>query len=281
MSAFEQVVVGLDVEQQDADRVLARACELAETDRIEAVHACSEFHHQHFEYPVGSFQNSEQLDEAIRRQALGYLDRVCTPCGVDRRQVLDGRPATALHEYARNRADLVVVGSHGHNGARALFGSTSNAVLHGTPCDVLAVHVNGDGATSPTRSYRRILAAVNLTDESFEVMEHASRVSGHCGAELALCTVSHVGGDDVDERLAHLADAFGLDDDMIYPLSGNPVTEIHALASELDADLVVVGTHGKHGLQLLAGSTANAILHGATCDILAVRLTGNERQGAR
>lgn len=280
MSAFEQVVVGLDVEQHDADRVLARACELADTDHIEAVHACSQFHHQHFEYPIGSFQNSEQLDDAIRRQALGYLDRVCAPCGVSRRQVLDGRPATALHDHARNRADLVVVGSHGHNGARALFGSTSNAVLHGTPCDVLAVHINGSAhaarADAPaTHAYRRILAAVNLTDESFEVMEHASRVACHCSAELALCTVSHVGDEEVDERLAHLADAFGLDDDMIYPLSGNPVTEIHTLATELDADLVVVGTHGKHGLQLLAGSTANAILHGATCDILAVRLTGN------
>jgi len=35
---------------------------------------------------------------------------------------------------------------------------------------------------------------------------------------------------------------------------------------------IVVGSHGRHGLALLLGSTANDILHGAPCDVLAVRL---------
>ena len=38
------------------------------------------------------------------------------------------------------------------------------------------------------------------------------------------------------------------------------------------ADLIVVGSHGRHGLALLLGSTANGVLHGATCDVLAVRV---------
>jgi len=38
------------------------------------------------------------------------------------------------------------------------------------------------------------------------------------------------------------------------------------------ADLIVVGSHGRHGLSLLLGSTANAVLHGAPCDVLAVRI---------
>lgn len=43
-------------------------------------------------------------------------------------------------------------------------------------------------------------------------------------------------------------------------------------AEKLNADLIVIGSHGRHGLRLLLGSTANAILHGAKCDVLAVRL---------
>ena len=35
---------------------------------------------------------------------------------------------------------------------------------------------------------------------------------------------------------------------------------------------LVVGSHGRHGLALLLGSTANAVLHGAPCDVLAVRI---------
>jgi universal stress protein A len=53
---------------------------------------------------------------------------------------------------------------------------------------------------------------------------------------------------------------------------GQPRQEIHRLAEEQDCDLIIVGSHGRHGLALLLGSTANDVLHGAPCDVLAVRL---------
>jgi len=40
----------------------------------------------------------------------------------------------------------------------------------------------------------------------------------------------------------------------------------------------VVGSHGRHGLALLLGSTANGVLHGASCDVLAVRVGNNEHK---
>ena len=43
-------------------------------------------------------------------------------------------------------------------------------------------------------------------------------------------------------------------------------------AKKHDTDLVIVGSHGRHGVRLLLGSTANAVLHGAECDVLAVRV---------
>lgn len=43
-------------------------------------------------------------------------------------------------------------------------------------------------------------------------------------------------------------------------------------AQRVEADLIVLGSHGRHGLRLLLGSTANGVLHGAKCDVLAVRL---------
>ena len=46
-------------------------------------------------------------------------------------------------------------------------------------------------------------------------------------------------------------------------------------AENLQADLIVVGSHGRHGIRLLLGSTANAVLHGAKCDVLAVRIPDN------
>ena len=48
--------------------------------------------------------------------------------------------------------------------------------------------------------------------------------------------------------------------------------ELDAKAEELGADLIVIGSHGRRGLALLVGSTANGVLHGAVTDVLAVRV---------
>ncbi len=43
-------------------------------------------------------------------------------------------------------------------------------------------------------------------------------------------------------------------------------------AKEQNVDLIVIGSHGRHGLERLLGSTANAVLHAAPCDVLAVHI---------
>jgi universal stress protein A len=48
---------------------------------------------------------------------------------------------------------------------------------------------------------------------------------------------------------------------------------MHSMAKDQDIDLIVVGSHGRHGLALIFGSTSNSVLHGATCDVLAVRIS--------
>jgi universal stress protein A len=57
---------------------------------------------------------------------------------------------------------------------------------------------------------------------------------------------------------------------------GKPSTEIHRAVGEFGIDLIVMGTHGRSGLQLLLGSTANSVLHGVKCDVLAVRVNGDD-----
>ncbi|HMJ56058.1 MAG TPA: universal stress protein [Polyangiaceae bacterium] len=53
---------------------------------------------------------------------------------------------------------------------------------------------------------------------------------------------------------------------------GNPAREIVQLASDLSADLIVVGTHGRTGMRkLLLGSVAQNILTNASCPVLVVK----------
>lgn len=58
----------------------------------------------------------------------------------------------------------------------------------------------------------------------------------------------------------------------IHVKPGSLKAEIFSPAEDIDADLIVLGTHGQHGIALLLGSSAASVLHGTPCDILAVRV---------
>ncbi|MDA1073882.1 MAG: universal stress protein, partial [Proteobacteria bacterium] len=77
-------------------------------------------------------------------------------------------------------------------------------------------------------------------------------------------------------QLAEYAAEFDIARADVVVRVGAPGYEIRAAAEELGADLIVIGTHGKHGLGLLLGSTANSVLHGVPCDTLAVRVKADD-----
>lgn len=73
-------------------------------------------------------------------------------------------------------------------------------------------------------------------------------------------------------RLDKLAEKLGVDEQHRWLETGSPQQEIISVAEQNNIDLIVVGSHGRHGLALLLGSTADGVLHHAPCDVLAVRL---------
>jgi universal stress protein A len=74
------------------------------------------------------------------------------------------------------------------------------------------------------------------------------------------------------QRLQELGEKLGVDQSECFVLQGSTRQEILHLAKERNVDLIVIGSHGRQGIQRLLGSTANAVLHGAPCDVLAVRI---------
>jgi len=144
-------------------------------------------------------------------------------------------------------------------------------------------------------AYKKILAAVDLTDEAEQVLAQAQETTQQNGAELSLIVVVKpitqvYSGFDVaalsadaamiesdavrhaQRRLAEHAKTFGIPDKRTHVARGNPAREIREMAAELGADLIVLGTHGRHGLGVLLGSTASGVLHGCPCDVLTVRI---------
>ncbi len=53
---------------------------------------------------------------------------------------------------------------------------------------------------------------------------------------------------------------------------GTPKYEICRYARDHGIDLIVMGAHGRHGIGLLLGSTANGVLHDMPCDVMAVKI---------
>ena len=76
-----------------------------------------------------------------------------------------------------------------------------------------------------------------------------------------------------EQRLGELAARLHTPECPCIVVQGNTRHEILRVAEENQVDLIVLGSHGREGIQLLLGSTANAVLHGAPCDVLAVRVT--------
>ncbi|WP_027910353.1 universal stress protein [Pseudomonas sp. URMO17WK12:I4] len=141
-------------------------------------------------------------------------------------------------------------------------------------------------------SYQHILVAVDLTEECDPVMKRAQALANSTQAKLSVVHIvepmAMAFGGDVPMDLSMLQqqqfeqakerlDAFAVKYPQLSAESrhlayGQPRQEIHRLAAEQHCDLIIVGSHGRHGLALLLGSTANDVLHGAPCDVLAVSL---------
>jgi len=140
--------------------------------------------------------------------------------------------------------------------------------------------------------YQHILIAVDLAEECHPVAERALAIATSSNARVSLVHVVEpmamaFGGDvpmdlsmlqqqqfeQAREQLQSFAGRYPqLGNEQRHLAYGQPRQEIHRLAEEQGCDLIVVGSHGRHGLALLLGSTANDVLHGAPCDVLAVRL---------
>lgn len=141
--------------------------------------------------------------------------------------------------------------------------------------------------------YKKILIAVDLSDDSPYVVDKALAIA-KAGAELHMVHVMEpiavgyaveVTSIDVEglhaEASKHARNALlemggnlGIPPHRLHHVLGQPAREIRELAKELDADLIVMGGHGKHGLDLLFGSTSSGVTHGVSCDLLIVRIPG-------
>lgn len=143
-------------------------------------------------------------------------------------------------------------------------------------------------------TYQHLLVAIDFSPAADAVMKRALEVMTRNKARLTLLHVVEylppmdiayepvlAASWQVDEKemlaqarssLEKLAAQLKLDKVNLEVSIGSPKLEICQYARDHGCDLVILGSHGRHGLKLLLGSTANGVLHDMPCDVLAVKV---------
>lgn len=137
--------------------------------------------------------------------------------------------------------------------------------------------------------YKKVLFATDFDEVGISAAHKAKKIADENKAELILVHVvepipayAYPGfagfaevevsiREQAEKELNALANRLGVDAKHRLLEFGSTKNEVLRVAEAHKVDLIVTGSHGKHGLALLLGSTANAILHGAECDVLIVR----------
>jgi nucleotide-binding universal stress UspA family protein len=128
---------------------------------------------------------------------------------------------------------------------------------------------------------QQILYATDFSSYSNQAYFHAVALAENHGASLTILFVlpSNWSGEDGEDR-----DYWRQQLEQIRPLDpgirvrhvlldGEPAAEIVRYAQEMNMDLIVMGTHGRTGLErLLMGSVAEKVMRQATCSVLVVKL---------
>lgn len=207
--------------------------------------------------------------------------------------VAEGDPAAAILEYATRHTEglLIAMATHGRTGARRwVFGSVAERVLHAAPAPLLLVRPPDGGlaAPTPTDYYQTILVPLDGSTLAEQALAPARSLAKALDAVLVLVGVAAgreeqkgaAGGpapgaapprDQYLAQIARTLRAEGVPAESLVAY-GQPAEGILHESTQIGADLIIMATHGRSGLQQLwLGSVALKVVQGTTLPVLLVR----------
>jgi nucleotide-binding universal stress UspA family protein len=237
----------------------------------------------------------QALEEDLRAFARPYVDGTVT---ADVRVVQGAAAPEILESAAAMAVSLIVLGTHGRSGfERLMLGSTAEKVLRKAPCPVLTVPRAAGASGPPHVLFTSIVCATDFSDAARAALPWALSLARESSARLALlhvldwpdvpeegepfsATLASARDRWLEQLRARLRAAMPADDrsrsaveDVL--VTGTPYKQILHVAAERQADLIVLGVHGRGAVDLrLFGSTTSEVLRRATCPVLTVRAAG-------
>lgn len=247
---------------------------------------------------LGRLPQLEEWEETLRRTAASALAADIAPHRDGTLHIVQAErrapfPADAILAYAAEvEADFIVMGTHGRRGlAHLLLGSVASEVVRRAPCPVMTVRPapeeqrlgaierilvgvdfspSGDAALAAARELaQRWTAALDL----LHVVEETVMPALYAAGVTSLLAVNpHIRPRCEAEMLRRLAATGAVPAGVTaHVREGRPAQELVTLARERSADLVIVGTARRRGVErLLLGSVVEKVIRLAPCPVLVV-----------
>lgn len=233
--------------------------------------------------PEYEFMAASHLEEQMRaaEQALEDMAQKARERGISCQCIVRTGmdPCNEVVQMAEElRADCVMIGRRPHGRlARLLLGDSSTRILRHAPCSVL---IAGADAEQPKRG---IMVATDGSRQADAACLAAARLAGMFQLPLKIVSVATLAGEGhargdaegivqrvVEALREELGDGCPSIDGLIE--QGRPEEAIVACAHRHNVDLLVLGSHGRKGLdRILLGSVSERVLGQAPCPVLIVR----------
>jgi nucleotide-binding universal stress UspA family protein len=295
MATLENIVCGTDL-SESSDEAIRQAGALAATTgaHLTVVCAVTLTYRSGADIPIPP--PLPPIDPAAIQRRLtvevrSQLARAAAGIAANVEVAVDTTSASAaiVRSADSKKAGLVVVGSRGATGLRRLaLGSVAESVVRHASSSVLVAR--------PSPVTGKVLAATDLSEPSLAAISAANAEANRRKAKLTVLhcldfppTLMGLGfaplvpasPDDPKSRVAQATDAaatvreaiarLGVDAEVVID-EGSPRAAIPRIAEQMPAELVVVGTRGRTGLErLLLGSVCESVVRHSHCSVLAVR----------
>lgn len=130
--------------------------------------------------------------------------------------------------------------------------------------------------------YKTIICAIEASDEGKEILSKAYSFAKLHDAELF---VTHTIPykllprdyqkeleENASPQIESITSSFNIPKENVTIKFGKPYEQVCTLAEKKKADLIILGTHSKKGLNALIGSTANAVANHSKCDVFLIKI---------
>lgn len=293
MSRFHTILVALDFSEH-AEAAVDRAITLAREAKA-TVHLLHAYEVPYSAIPIYDVQVPQAMLEAVRDASARRLEKVrakVAAAGVQCETHLVASPPTnGIVDTARSvNADLIVMGTRGNSGFQhALLGSVAERVVRLAPCPVLTLKSD----SPPAAKFARVLAPIDFSRQGEAALALAVEIAREHKGTLHLLHAydlpagvamgwggaipqsvwdgMHAGAQASLEKASESVKRAGVPLELHLTM-GSATDAILETAKSTQADVIVMGTHGRRGFHhLLLGSVAERTLRLANCPVLTIR----------